>query len=38
VDEELETWSVQVIAVPVDAVFDSGLRKTVFVEVSEGNF
>jgi RND family efflux transporter MFP subunit len=38
VDVEVRVAFSQVMAVPVDAVLDSGLRKTVFVELGEGSF
>jgi RND family efflux transporter MFP subunit len=38
VDIELQASLPAAIAVPVDAVIDSGLRKTVYVEMSDGSF
>jgi Cu(I)/Ag(I) efflux system membrane fusion protein len=38
VDVELLVAYSDVIAVPVDAVLDSGLRKTVYIDRGEGNF
>jgi RND family efflux transporter MFP subunit len=38
VDVDLPVAFSQVVAVPVDAVFDSGLKKTIFVDAGEGNF
>jgi len=38
VDVEFQVSVPQGIAVPVDAVIDSGLRKTVYVEGADGNF
>jgi Cu(I)/Ag(I) efflux system membrane fusion protein len=38
VDIEALTSNSQVIAAPVDAVLDSGLKKTVFIDLGDGNF
>jgi len=38
VDVEFQVGLPAAIAVPVDAVIDSGLRKTVYVETPEGSF
>ena len=38
VDVEFQVALPQAIAVPVDAVIDSGLRKTVYVETADGGF
>jgi len=38
VDVEFQVALPQAIAVPVDAVIDSGLRKTVYVEAADGGF
>jgi membrane fusion protein, copper/silver efflux system len=38
VDVELEVERPEAIAIPADALVDSGLRKTVFVEKGEGTF
>jgi len=38
VDVEVKVPISQVVAVPLDAVFDSGLKKTVFVDLGDGNF
>ncbi len=38
VDVELDVQMPPAITVPADAVFDSGLRKTVFIDRGDGNF
>jgi Cu(I)/Ag(I) efflux system membrane fusion protein len=38
VDVELEAERPEALTVPADALLDAGVRKTVFVEVSEGRF